>query len=84
MTQATDQNTTILDKFHRLTPEQQQEIIDFIDFLLAKTKEKEWVEWVESDETSISALEAAEDIVGCVDWGPGDLASNKKYLEGLK
>ncbi|CCQ50859.1 MULTISPECIES: hypothetical protein [Crocosphaera] len=81
MTQAIDQNPIILDKFHRLTPEQQKQIIDFMDFLLAKTKQKEAIE---SDETYISALEAAGEVVGSVDWGPGDLASNKKYLDGLK
>ena len=52
-----------------------------MDFLLAKTKQKEAIE---SDETYISALEAAGEVVGSVDWGPGDLASNKKYLDGLK
>ncbi len=29
----------------------------------------------------MSALEAAGDLVGCVE-GPGDLSTNKKYLEG--
>ena len=65
----------------KLYIEQQKQIIDFMDFLLAKTKQKEAIE---SDETYISALEAAGEVVGSVDWGPGDLASNKKYLDGLK
>lgn len=30
----------------------------------------------------MSALEAAGDLVGCLDGGPGDLSTNKKYLEG--
>jgi hypothetical protein len=30
----------------------------------------------------MSALEAAGDIVGGVEGGPGDLATNKEYLKG--
>ena len=41
MTQAIDQDTIILSKFYQLTPEQQQQIIDFIDFLLFKKESKD-------------------------------------------
>ncbi len=34
------QDTFILNKFHQLTPEQQQEMLDFMDFLLFKKEIK--------------------------------------------
>ncbi len=41
MTQRIDQDTLILNKFHQLTPEKQQYIIDFMDFLLFKKEIKD-------------------------------------------
>jgi len=41
MTQAIDRDTVILNKFHQLTSDQQQQIIDFIDFLLFKKESKD-------------------------------------------
>ncbi len=40
MTQAMIQDTVILNKFHQLTPEQQQKMLDFMDFLLFKQEIK--------------------------------------------
>ena len=41
MTQAMIQDTVILNKFHQLTPEQQQQMLDFMDFLLFKKEIKD-------------------------------------------
>lgn len=76
MTQATTHSQTILEKLQTLTPQQQQEVIDFIEFLQFKAQKKEI-----SEEESISAYESAKDLVGCVESGIGDLSYNKKYLE---
>ncbi|MDJ0662295.1 MAG: hypothetical protein QNJ42_22820 [Crocosphaera sp.] len=40
MTEAMIQDTVILNKFHQLTPEQQQQMLDFMDFLLFKKEVK--------------------------------------------
>ena len=41
MTQAMIQDTVILNKFHQLPPEQQQQMLDFMDFLLFKKEIKD-------------------------------------------
>lgn len=76
MTQAITNEKTILEKLHTLTPQQQQEVIDFIEFLQFKAQKTEITE-----EEPISAYESAKDLVGCVESGIGDLSYNKKYLE---
>ncbi len=63
-----------LEKFKKLPPEKQNMVKEFISFLF----EKDCIE-----EKQISFLEDAKEFIGCVDGGPGDLATNKKYLEGL-
>jgi hypothetical protein len=79
MTQATTHSQTILEKLHTLTPQQQQEVIDFIEFLQFKAQKKE----IPEEEEPISFYEAAKEYIGCVDGGPGDLATNKDYLRGI-
>lgn len=76
MTQAITHEQTILEKIKKLTPQQQQEVIDFIEFLQFKAQKTEI-----SEEESISAYESAKDLVGCVESGIGDLSYNKKYLD---
>ena len=76
MTLATTHPQTILEKLQILTPQQQQEVIDFIDFLQFKAQKTE----ISEEEKPISFYEAAQEYIGCVDGGPGDLASNKDYL----
>ncbi|NCS76596.1 MAG: DUF2281 domain-containing protein [Microcystis aeruginosa K13-07] len=78
MTQATTHSQTILEKLQTLTPQQQQSVIDFIEFLQFKAEKKEITE-----EEPISFYEAAKEYIGCVDGGPGDLATNKDYLRGI-
>ncbi|MEQ9237149.1 hypothetical protein [Coleofasciculus sp. E2-BRE-01] len=79
MTQAIDKKQVILDRLKRLTPQQQQDVLDFIEFLQFKARMRER----EVEQEPISAYEAAKEFAGCVDGGPGDLATNKKYLEGM-
>jgi hypothetical protein len=79
MTQATTHSQTILEKLHTLTPQQQQEVIDFIEFLQFKAQKTEITE----EENTVSFYEAAKEYIGCVDGGPGDLATNKDYLRGI-
>ena len=79
MTQATTHSEAILDKLHALTPQQQQQVIDFIEFLQFKAQKKA----ISQEEESISFYEAAQEYIGCVDGGPGDLATNKDYLRGI-
>ena len=64
MTQAITNEKTILEKLHTLTPQQQQEVIDFIEFLQFKAQKTEITE-----EEPISAYESAKDLVGCVVCG---------------
>lgn len=80
MTQATDKEQTILDRIRSLSLQQQQEVLDFIEFLQFKARKSE-IE--EEKKEPISAYEAAKEFAGCVDGGPGDLSTNKKYLEGM-
>ncbi|MBR8836663.1 MAG: DUF2281 domain-containing protein [Stigonema ocellatum SAG 48.90 = DSM 106950] len=58
----------------KLPPNQQLEALNFIEFLQVKASQTKQV---------VSALEAAGDLVGCLDGGPSDLSTNKRYLEGF-
>lgn len=77
----TDMNIEqIVDKLKTLPSEKQQEVLDFVEFLQTKTLQKE----VKSQEGEVvSVLTLAQKWVGCVEGGPSDLSTNKKYLEGL-
>ncbi len=68
----------IAQKVLTLSKEQQQQVLDFVEFLQLKSLT---VEFKHHDGTPMSALEAAGDLVGCVDSGPGDLSTNKEYLK---
>lgn len=77
MTQAINKEQLMIDEFQKLSTNQQQEVIDFIQFLQYKSQKK-------AEETRpISAYEAAQQWAGCVDSGLGDLSTNKAYLEGF-
>ncbi len=52
-------------------------MLDFIDFLQFKLQKQELKE---EEKEAISVYEAAKEFAGCVDFGPGDLATNKEYL----
>ena len=80
MKQIIDIEQTIVDKLKTLSPDKQQEVLDFVEFLQAKaSKQKE----NQDKQESISFLTATKEFAGCLDGGPADLSTNKKYLEGL-
>lgn len=81
MTLTINKKDVILDNLEMLTVEQQDTVLEFIEFLRyqAKQQEKQQVE----EKQPISAYEAAQEFAGCVDFGPGDLATNKEYLKGM-
>jgi hypothetical protein len=80
MTQAIDQpiikENILLDKFRNLTIEQQQTILDFMEFMDSKKPKLQ-------ENQEVSAYDELQEFLGCVDGGDGDLATNKKYLEAL-
>jgi len=82
MTQAIDKEQIVIDGFKKLSPEKQEEVIDFIQFLQYKEMQKQETLEDTGKEKQVSFLEAAKEFIGCIDAGHGDLATNKKYLEG--
>jgi hypothetical protein len=69
---------TILDKVKDLSHKRQQQVLDFIEFLLQKDAPTE--KFLHPDGRPMSALEAAGDLVGCIE-GPGDLSMKKQELK---
>ena len=68
----------ILEQIEALTPQQQQQVLDFIEFLHYQVQKAE----AQTQETpSQSAYEASQKYAGCVESGIGDLSSNKTYLK---
>lgn len=80
MTQTIGIDQIIAQKVKTLSPEKQQQVLDFVEFLLFKSPPK--VKFKHPDGTPMSVFEAAGDLVGCVDGEPGDLTINKEYLHG--
>lgn len=80
MTQAINnpiiQENILLDKFRNLTIEQQQTILDFVEFMDSKKSKL-------PENQDISAYDLAKEWAGCVESGIGDLSTNKKYLQGF-
>lgn len=70
------QEKNLLDKFRNLTIEQQQTILDFVEFIDSKNHKSQ-----ESEE--VSAYDLAKEWAGSVESGIGDLSTNKKYLQGF-
>ncbi|MBD2603598.1 DUF2281 domain-containing protein [Scytonema hofmannii FACHB-248] len=65
------------EKMRSLPPEKQQEVLNFIEFLQSQIAQQNTnIEQIEP----ISFLAAAQQFAGCVDGGPGDLATNKQYV----
>ena len=67
-------------KLKMLPFEKQLEVLDFIEFLQAKVNQQGGARsnW----QPGISALEAAGDLVGCVE-GAEDLSTNPEYMQGF-
>jgi hypothetical protein len=57
-------------------------LIDFIQILRKRYPEVTTQKTAKSDRPS-SFLEDASEFIGCLEGGPGDLATNKKHLESL-
>ena len=77
MTLANTHQQTILEKLQTLNPQQQQQVIEFIEFLQLKADNTA----IHEGEREISALESAGDLVGCLDSGKGDLSLKKKEFK---
>ena len=69
---------TILHKVKDLSHKRQQQVLDFIEFLLQQDSPPE--KFQHPDGRPMSALEAAGDLVGCIE-GPGDLSMKKQELK---
>ena len=80
MSQIIQQEQTILQQLQTLSPVQQQTVKEFIEFLSTKNINNQSLE---EDDNGISFVEDAQEFIGCVNGGPGDLATNKQYLEGF-
>lgn len=80
MTQTISKEDILLEKLGTLTPLQQEQVLDFIEFLQSKNEKK--IESKTEEKPQMSAHEAAKQWAGCLDGGPGDLSYNKKYLDG--
>ena len=81
MIQAVSKEQTISERLQTLTPQQQQSVLDFIEFLQFKTQKQEIMETVEDEEEVISMREAAKEFIGCLDSGVGDLSMKKQELK---
>jgi hypothetical protein len=66
----------------KLPEEAQYLLIDFIQILRKRYPEVTTQKTVISDHP-LSFLEEASEFIGCLEGGSGDLATNKKHLEGL-
>ena len=77
----------VMESLRTLPFEKQQEVLDFVEFLKARfdsspVRGNESLLNGQSSEKPKSLLEAAGNLIGCVD-GPEDLSTNKKYMEGF-
>jgi hypothetical protein len=69
-----------VEKLRSLPPEQQQEALDFVEFLQTKHQN------LSSGRTrwdGMSALEAARHVMGVVGDAPPDLSTNPQYMAGF-
>jgi hypothetical protein len=71
----------VIEALQTLSPVDQQEVLDFVEFLRSKRQNQPAP--LQAPEQPRSALEVAGDLVGCLEGGPSDLSINKKYLEGF-
>ena len=63
----------VIQKLRELPPERQREVLDFVEFLEGRTQKVAG---------GVSALELAGNLIGSVEGGPGDLATNPEHLHG--
>lgn len=70
----------IIENLEKLPLDKQQEVLDFIKVIQSNVSQPNTDK---EEQESVSFLVAAQEFAGRVDGGPGDLATNKKHLEGL-
>jgi hypothetical protein len=70
----------VLEKLRTLPTNKQQEVLDFVEFLQGKLTQAERIN--QFSDSEISALEAAQHVLGVIGEGPADLSTNKRYMEG--
>lgn len=80
MTQAINLEQIIALKVKTLTIYQQQQVLDFVEFLHSRRSQ---TKSSDSKEDELLFLEATKDFAGCLEGEPSDLSTNKKYLEDL-
>lgn len=78
----TQTQSTILNDLQLLNSQDQQTVLDFVHFLVSKHQSNN-IENFTDEPNEVSFYEATKEFAGHLDWGPGDLATNKQYLEGL-
>jgi hypothetical protein len=71
----------VLEVLQSLSPLEQQEVLDFAEFLGSRRERGENSE--QSETPTVSFLEVARKYIGCLEGGPPDLSTNKAYLEGF-
>lgn len=70
----------VVEKLRILPSSKQQEVLDFIEFLIARAIPRgQGIET--SQKPTLSFTQAAHQYIGCVE-GPGDLSTNANYMEG--
>jgi Protein of unknown function (DUF2281) len=70
----------VVEKLKTLSPDKQQEVLDFVEFLESRTIKAELRpnRW-----EGMSALEAAQRVMEPVGDGPPDLSTNPQYMNGF-
>ena len=71
----------VVQGIERLPAAEQQQILDFIEFLVTKCQQSRERPLVQETEEPKSFAEVARDIIGMGE-GPGDLSTNPDYMEG--
>ncbi len=70
----------VVEKLKALSPDRQQEVLDFVEFLESRTRQEE----LRSNRwAGMTALEAAQRVMEPVGDGPPDLSTNPKYMAGF-
>jgi hypothetical protein len=80
-TEITNLEEAIAAKIRELPREQQQQILDFAEFLLIKLQQPG--PKIHNYQPGMSAYDVSQEFAGCLGDSPADLSTNSKYMEGL-
>jgi hypothetical protein len=72
----------VVEKLKTLSPDKQQEVLDFVEFLESRTI-KTKTEPMPNRWEGMTALEAAQRVMEPVGDGPPDLSTNPQYMNGF-